>query len=313
MTKKLFKISYVIPCYNSERTVEGVVKSIESNMKKHISFDYEVILVNDGSKDNVFEVIRKLCKKNNKVKGINLIRNFGQHAAILSGMRYTTGEIVVCLDDDGQTDPKQVFKLIDKVNEGYDVVYAKYNNKHHSGFRNFGSRVNDSMMVSLLSKPKDLYISSYFACKRIIVDELIKYDNPYPYMQGLVLRTTTKVTNVDIEHKDREVGESNYNLKKLLNLWFNGFTAFSVKPLRIASVIGVICAVIGFIYGIIIVIQKMTGSIVALGYASLMAIVLFVGGMLMLMLGLIGEYIGRIYISLNNAPQSLIRDKINIK
>lgn len=163
----------------------------------------------------------------------------------------------------------------------------------------------------MLNKPRDLYISSYFAAKRFIIDEMIKYTNPYPYVIGLVLRTTGKVANTEVNHREREIGTSGYTLGKLLALWFNGFTAFSIKPLRVATVIGSFVAVSGFIYGIYTVIRKLVDPNIVIGFSSLMSAIVFIGGMVMMMLGIIGEYIGRIYISLNNSPQYVIRESIN--
>lgn len=163
----------------------------------------------------------------------------------------------------------------------------------------------------MLGKPKDLYLSSYFAAKRFIVDEMARYTNPYPYVIGLVLRTTKKIANVDVNHREREIGTSGYTLGKLLALWFNGFTAFSIKPLRMATALGGFSAFAGFLYGIYTIIKKLVNPNVVIGFSSLMAAIVFIGGMIMLMLGIIGEYIGRIYISMNNSPQYVIRECIN--
>ena len=304
-------VSFVIPCYNSARTVEKVVEEITDVMKNTQNYSYEIVLVNDCSPDDTFEVIRGICSKREDVCGVNLAKNFGQHAALMAGFHYVHGDIIVCLDDDGQTPAGEVGKLLDKMKEGYDVVYAKYERKKHSAFRNFGSRVNELMTRIMLNKPKELYISSYFAAKRFIIDEMIKYTNPYPYVIGLVLRTTKKIANVDVNHREREIGTSGYTLGKLFTLWFNGFTAFSIKPLRMATVIGGFVAMAGFIYGIYTVIRKLVDPNIVIGFSSLMSAIVFIGGMMMVMLGIIGEYIGRIYISLNNSPQYVIRESIN--
>lgn len=302
-------VSFVIPCYRSEKTISHVIKEIENTMKGQ-EYDYEIVLINDCSPDNTFSVIREICHQNPRCKGINLAKNFGQHAALMAGFRHIRGDIVVCLDDDGQTPANEVKKLLDKIEEGADVVYASYDHKQHSLFRNFGSKVNELMTRMMLGKPKELYISSYFAAKRFIIDEVIRYENSYPYVIGLVLRATKNIVNVPVHHREREVGTSGYTIKKLLGLWFNGFTAFSVQPLRIATLIGGGCAVVGFVYGAYTIIKKFINPDVPLGFSSLMSAQMFIGGMLMLMLGLIGEYIGRIYITLNNSPQYVIREII---
>ena len=192
-------------------------------------------------------------------------------------------------------------------------MYAKYEHKQHSAFRNLGSLVNERMTRVMLGKPKELYVSSYFAIKRFVVEDMIRYENSYPYVIGLVLRATKSITNVTVMHREREEGTSGYTMKKLLGLWFNGFTAFSVKPLRIATVIGAFSAIIGFLYGIYTIIKRLVNPLVPSGFSATMAAIVFFGGMIMLMLGLIGEYIGRIYISLNNSPQYVIREKINFE
>ena len=281
-------------------------------MEGMLQYTYEVVLINDCSPDNTFEAIKELAAQYSFVKGINLARNFGQHAALMAGFRQISGDVVVGLDDDGQTPADEVGKLLTKIEEGEDVVYAKYEHKQHSAFRNLGSKVNEIMTRFMLGKPKELYISSYFAARRFVIDDVIRYENSYPYVIGLVLRATKRISNVTVNHREREEGTSGYTLKKLLGLWFNGFTAFSVKPLRIATVMGGVSALGGFAYGLYTVLKKLIIPDVPVGFSALMSAIVIFGGMIMLMLGLIGEYIGRIYISLNSAPQYVIRDVVNI-
>ena len=306
------KVSFVIPCYRSEHTLPHVVKEIREKMQELTQYEYDIFLVNDASPDNTMGTIRDLCDKYDNIKGIGFARNFGQHAALMAGLRHSDGDYVVCLDDDGQTPADEVDKLLGKLEEGFDAVYASYEHKQHSAFRNMGSKVNELMTRMMLDKPADLYISSYFAVKRFVVEDMIRYENSYPYVIGLVLRATKNITNVAVCHREREEGSSGYTLKKLLGLWFNGFTAFSVKPLRIATTLGVGCAGMGFLYGIYTIIKRLVNPNVPMGFSALMAAVVFFGGMIMIMLGLIGEYVGRIYISMNNSPQYVIREKIHL-
>ena len=226
----------------------------------------------------------------------------------MAGLYRATGDYVVCLDDDGQTPADEVFKLIDALENGADVAYARYGHKQHNVFRNFGTFMNESMATVMLGKPKDLFVSSYFAARKFVVDEMVKYESSYPYVIGLVLRTTKNIVNVDVNHRKREVGQSGYTFSKLLGLWINGFTAFSIKPLRIATFSGFSFAAIGFIYGIYTVVKKFVNPAVPVGFSALMSAVIFIGGMLMLMLGMIGEYLGRVYISQNKNPQYVIRE-----
>ncbi len=303
-------ISFVIPCYRSGETLPGVVKEIRDTMGKLNGYAYEIVLVNDCSPDDTFEVIKKLCGENNNITGISLAKNFGQHGALMAGFHYAKGDITICLDDDGQTPAEEAGKLIEAIEKGADVVYARYVHKHHSGFRNFGSHVNEVMTRIMLGKPKDLYVSSYFAARRFVVEEIIRYEHAYPYVIGLVLRTTKNIVNVEVKHRDRWAGTSGYNLRKLFGLWFNGFTAFSVKPLRIATVSGAVFAGLGFLYGIYTIIKKIFINPPGLvtGFSALMSVLVFMGGMLMLMLGLVGEYMGRMYLSMNRSPQYVIRE-----
>lgn len=313
LQKKL--ISFVIPCYRSQLTLPKVVREIKETMetlqKQGRAYDYEMILVNDCSPDDTFSVIRKLCEDDGRIKGVNLARNFGQHAALMAGFHQVRGDVVICLDDDGQTPADEAGKLLEEIEKGSDVVYAKYEHKKHSLFRNFGSWVNEEMAYMMLGKPKELYVSSYFAAKRFVVEEMKRYTNAYPYVIGLVLRTTKRISNVTVCHREREIGTSGYTFGKLVGLWFNGFTAFSVKPLRIATAMGVACSAAGFLYGIYTVVKRLVNPNVPMGFSSLMAAIVFMGGMMMVMLGLVGEYVGRIYISMNNSPQFVIRETIN--
>lgn len=303
-------VSFVIPCYRSEQTITGVVEEITQTMGQLPGYTFEIILVNDCSPDNTFQIIRQLCGQYDNLIGINLARNFGQHSAIMAGLHYATGDVCVFLDDDGQTPANEVEKLLDAIAAGADVAMASYDHKMHSHFRNWGSKVNECMMHIMLHKPKELFVSSYFAVKRFVADSMLQYSNSYPYLPGLLLRATKNIVNVPVHHREREVGTSGYTLKKLLGLWFNGFTAFSVVPLRAATAVGVASAFVGFIYGIYTVIRKLVDPNILLGFSSIMAAILFIGGMLMIMLGLVGEYIGRIYISLNNSPQYVVREAI---
>lgn len=301
------KLSFVIPCYRSRDSVRGVLDRIAKTVEKDGRYDYEIICVNDYSPDDTLDVLNKAADENSKITVIDLSRNFGQHAALMAGFNYVTGDIAVCLDDDGQNPPEEMFKLIDKLNEGYDLVSAKYDDKKRSLFRKLGTKISFFMSEWLINKPKDLDLNSYYAVKRFVIDETIKYKNAYPFVHGLMLRITRNMANVPITHNSRESGESGYNLAKLVSLWMNGFTAFSEKPLRISSLIGGICAAIGFIMAIVVVIRKLLDPTIPLGYSAIMSAIMFMSGVNMLILGLLGEYIGRMYICINNAPQYTVR------
>ncbi len=304
------KVSFVIPCYRSEQTVRGVAEEIRETMRGLPAYDWELVLVNDCSPDGTFAVIRALAEEDPRITAVDLAKNFGQHAALMCGMRHTTGDVVVCLDDDGQTPADEVGKLLEKIEEGCDVVYASYEDKQESGFRRFGSGVNRRMTEIMLAKPKELELTSYFAARRFLVDEMLRYEHCYPYVMGLVLRSTKHVGNVPVRHRARETGASGYTLSKLLGLWMNGFTSFSVKPLRIATYSGAVIALIGFIYALIAVIRYFTVHMAPQGWTTTTVMLLIVGGFILLMLGLVGEYVGRVFMCVNATPQYVEREVV---
>lgn len=305
------KISFVIPCYNSTNTIDAVVQEIKKVMRSDMSrYDYEIVLVNDGSPDGTtYDAILKVVGKEKYIKGINLARNFGQPSAVMAALNHTVGDYVVCGDDDGQTPFDELPKLFEKIEEGYDLVEAKYAvREKRSLFRQLGTFMNEGMATWLIAKPKGLELTTYWAVKRFVVDQMIEYPNSYPYLGGLMLRATQNACNVDVTHRERLSGSSGYSLTKMIELWLNGFTSFSVKPLRLMSMIGVLVAAIGFIYGIVIIVSKIMDPRVSAGYSSIMSVNLFMFGVLFFFIGLIGEYVGRIYISLNKAPQFVVKD-----
>lgn len=302
-------ISFVVPCYKSESTIQTVVSEIIRVVSAQD--DYEIVLVNDGSGMPTWNAICNLCNENAKIKGVNLAKNFGQHNAIMAGLKVASGDLVMCLDDDGQTPADEMYSLIDELDKGYDVVYANYENKQHSGFRNWGSRVNGWMLETMMDKPHDLYVSSYFVMRRFVVDEILRYDKPYPYIMGLVLRTTRNISTATVEHRKRQEGKSGYSMKKLISLWVNGFTAFSVRPLRIATYVGLFVACLGILYMLYAIINKATNPEAPLGWTSIIIVTLIVGGMILFVLGMIGEYIGRIYMCINESPQYVIKETKN--
>lgn len=303
------KVSFVIPCYNSEKTISNVVQEIKELKLNH---EKEIILINDCSSDETWKVVSGLAKTNPNIKAINFSKNFGQHSALMAGYRETTGDYVVSLDDDGQTPANETYKLLEEIEKGYDVVYASYANKKHSVFRNIGTGINNMMCRWLIGKPKKLDITSFFVAKKYIIEEIIKYENPYSYIPGLILRSTKNISSVPVEHRSRTEGKSGYSFRKLVALWVNGFTAFSIKPLRLATMFGMLIATGGFIYFIYTIIHKIINPQTPMGWTSTISIILIIGGAILFVLGMMGEYLGRVYLSLNKEPQYIIKDKINI-
>lgn len=307
------KLSFVIPCYRSQYTIQEVVAEIVATVAQRPEYEYEIICVNDCSPDDVLSVLRHMAKDDYHVKIIDLAKNMGKHAAVMAGYSKATGDIIVNLDDDGQCPLDRLWELMAPLNDNFDVVFARYPQKRENTFKRFGSIVNGLMARWIIGKPKDLYISNFSVIKRFVCQEMLRYQNAYPYVDGLLLRTTSSITNVEMEERERQSGTTGYTFLKSLKLWVNGFTAFSVKPLRLATLLGFAVAMFGFIYGIYIVVRRVLNPKILVGYSSLMAVILCVGGIIMLLLGLIGEYVGRIYISINNSPQYVIRQMTNIE
>jgi len=301
-------LSFVIPCYRSAKTIGAVVQELtETVAARADEYDHEIVLVNDGSPDNVAEVIRGLCSVYPSIVFVDLSRNFGQHSALMAGFNHVSGDIVICLDDDGQTPANECFKLIDKVAEGYDLVFAEYPKRKQSGFRNLGSRFNTACNHFFYNQPKELTANSYYACQRFVVDSALQYPNPFPYITGLLFQSVGRCCNVPINHRARMEGESGYNLKKLISLWVNGVTAFSIKPLRLASYVGWLTAAVGFVFALVTIIRKLFDPAMQAGWASTISILLILGGVIITLMGIIGEYIGRIYLSINRYPQFVVR------
>ena len=304
------KYSFVIPCYRSEHTLSSVVSEIKDVSVKMGINDFEIILVNDCSPDNVWEVIKDLSQNDECIHGINFAKNFGQHAALLAGYTRTTGDIIVSLDDDGQTPIDELYKLVAEMENGNkDVVYAYYEEIKQTAFRKFGTFVATKMCTFFLDAPREFKGSSFYIAKRFVIDEIVKYDHTYPYLAGLILRTTRKIGYVQAHHRLRLEGESGYNFASLFSLWLNGFTAFSVKPLELGSILGVMLFLLGIVGGIAVVVNKIVHPDVLLGWSSLISLLMFIGGAIMLMLGLMGEYIGRIYICINRSPQYVVSEE----
>lgn len=305
-------ISIVIPCYNSQATIRKVTEMVMEEFEKMPEYDCEFVLVNDGSpKDDTYGEIEKLGRDYPNVKGVNLLRNFGQHNALMAALHYTTGDYILGMDDDMQTHPSQISKLIHKMEEGFDLVYGCYPKKKNSFLKNLSSKLNEVSSRILLGRPKNIVSSNFWMITRQVRDEVIKYDSFNPYIDGIFYRTTHKIGNVEVEHFKREVGTSNYTLKKLMKLWL-AYWNYSVIPLRISSVLGCISAAGGFLAALCIIIYKLIDPTVTVGWASTICIIVVLAGLILMVLGIIGEYLGKMILILNRTPQYIVRETINV-
>ncbi len=303
----LVALSVLIPVYNSEKTIDRLVEGLVNNLGS--LFSLEIILVNDNSADRSEDVCISLFERyRENVKFYSLSKNVGEHNAVMAGLNRVTGDYVVIMDDDFQNPISEVVKLLIAAMDGkYDVVYSCYEKKQHSFFRNFGSWFNDKVANYMLKKPEDLYLSSFKVINRFLVNEIIKYEAPFPYIDGIILQITDKIGQVTVEHSAREEGRSGYTLKKLISLWLNMFTNFSILPLRASIVLGLIFAFIGLAIGAGSIIEKILNPGLPAGFPSLLVSISVLGGIQLIMLGMVGEYIGRIFLSLNKKPQYTIR------
>ncbi len=307
-------ISFVIPCYRSEDTIERVCAEIAETVALRPTYDYEIIAVNDCSPDGVLKELKHLAAADERIRVIDLAKNFGKHCALMAGLNYVKGELVTILDDDFQCPTPELWRMVDAIEkEGYDCVTAVYEKKKESLWKISGAAFNKMIISWLLAPPKGIEMENFAVFRRYICDEIVKYQNPYPYMGGLIMRSTHRIKMLPMEERARgDDKPTGFTFRKSFSLFANGLTAFSVKPLRIASLVGVAFALLGFVYGLFIIIRKLAHPEVMMGYSSLMAVQLFSSGIVMLLLGVIGEYIGRIYISLNRAPQYVVRETINM-
>lgn len=303
------KISFVIPCYKSAKTIGFVVEKIYEAFPI-TDYNIELVLVNDGSGDDTFQAIKCLAEEHDEIVAINLGRNKGQDAALMCGYNFATGDYIVSLDDDGQNPPAEAHKLLRKIDEGYDAVFGQFIERKYGLFKRLSHKMNDWMAKVFVGKPKGLDLSSFLIMNRYLCDEVIKYKGNYPYVWGLMLRASDNMVDVFIEHEERKEGTSTYTLGKLIGAWVNGFLGFSVKPLRMATILGFIIASLGFILLIVVVVSRIMHPEEVEGWTSLVSILSILGGAQLITIGVVGEYVGRIFSISSNSPQYSVHDVI---
>lgn len=270
--------------------------------------EYEFVLVDDCSPDDgeTMAALMGLVRDYACVKVVELAKNAGQHNAVMAGLNEGSGDVFIAMDDDMQTHPSQLGKLLDEFDKGYDIVYGYYEHKEHSKFRNFGSYVNYMTVRILLKKPKDLKTSSFWVIQKFVRDYAVEYKSAYTHLQGLFLRTTRNISSVPIQHFKREVGTSNYTLKKLIKLWSN-ILGFSIVPLQMATYTGFFFSLIGILAAIGVIILKFVRPATYIGWPSMMATICFFSGLNLMFMGIIGEYVGRIFLGMSKNPQYVVR------
>jgi undecaprenyl-phosphate 4-deoxy-4-formamido-L-arabinose transferase len=301
------RLSIVIPVYNGAGSIGPLVQRVH---ELYASTGLEVVLVDDGSSDDSEQVCRRLCERHpDTVVFVQLARNFGEHAAVLAGLAQTSGDYVAVIDDDGQNPPEEVHRLLAEIESGgHDVVYGRYLEKRHGLLRNAGSWFNDRVANVMLKKPKELYLSSFKILNRFTVDEIVRYRGAFPYIDGLILRTTSRLGQIPVEHRSRTNTQSGYTLRKLVRLWLNMFLNFSILPLRVSALLGFCASGFSLVALLAIVVDKLyLDPEVPVGIPTVLATIVFFSGVQLVILGTLGEYLGRVFLDQSNSPQYVLR------
>ena len=300
-----YALSVVIPVYNGVDSIGELVGALE---ELSIPGGHEIVLVNDGSPDNSLAVCRDLVAKARvPITLVDLARNYGEHNAVMAGLRHARGAHVVTMDDDLQNPPEEVGRLLAFAQQsGCEVVYTYYDEKQHAGWRNLGSRFTNWVAGFVLDKPKGFYLSSFRCMSAFVVREITRYEGPFPYVDGLILQVTQSIDRLLVRHLPRAVGRSNYTIRRLLRLWISMFVNFSVMPLRISTMTGFALSFLGAIGGLVAIAEALFGDPPP-GWASLMAAVMLLSGVQLVILGIVGEYLGRLYLTVNRKPQSVVK------
>jgi undecaprenyl-phosphate 4-deoxy-4-formamido-L-arabinose transferase len=300
-------ISIVIPVYNGAATIGALVNRLIDVLD---AYSLQIVLVNDGSADRSDEVCRALqANFPEQVVYIRLAKNFGEHNAVMAGLHRAAGDHVIIMDDDFQNPPEEVVRLIDYAcTYNYDVVYTRYPQRRHHWLRVLGSQFNDRVANWLCDKPRGLYLSSFKCLNSFTVKEIIKYRGPFPYIDGLILRSTRSIGTIEVRHDARREGRSNYTLRKLISLWLNMSVNFSVLPLRVSTLMGLTFSGAGFVLGVAVAIERLLSASLPIGWASVIVAILVLSGIQLAMLGVVGEYLGRLFLMCNHTPQFVVRE-----
>jgi glycosyltransferase involved in cell wall biosynthesis len=292
-------LSVVIPVYHGAVTIAKLVESVQEKLRE---YSFEVILVNDGSKDDSEKKCLELSEKFNNISFLSLRKNFGEFNAVMCGLNHVKGDYAVIIDDDFQNPPSEIIKLLETAQkDDLDVVYGQYEDKKHHQFRNFGSWFVNQITTSLFQKPQDLYLSSFKIIKKEVVEEICKYKGPYPYIDGLIFNVTYRVGKVIVQHDNRQNGDSNYTAKKLASLFLNIIFGYSLLPVRLSLFFGFLSAFVALMLSVLHFITGIDHPV--------WLIILFVGGVQLISIGIVGEYIGKTFLTQSNTPQYTLKIK----
>lgn len=307
-------LSMVIPVYGSEKVLPELVSRLQATLDQlpNIAGQYEVIFVCDRSPDQSWQAIQKLAQQFPWVRGILLRMNAGQHNALMAGFAQARGQIIVTMDDDLQHSPTDIPALLEELARGRDLVYARFGQRKHASWKILGSKLNDKVAGYLMNKPKGMYLSPFRAMRASVCRDILHYQGPYVYVDGLLLTVTRNIGSVEVAHHDRFAGDSGYSLKKSISLWLKMATSFSIVPLRLTSLAGMVFAGLGFMLALLFILQKFTLNQMPDGWSSLMVAILILGGAQLIALGVLGEYLGRVLLTLNGKPQYVIGETVGL-
>ena len=302
-------LSFVIPLYRSAETIGALVRDIEG---LQVEGGHEIVLVHDGSGPETSAACREVLRTARvPITLIEHARNFGEHNAVLTGWRHARGEYVVNLDDDGQNPPAEAVRMWRHAREQQlDVVFGHYAEKQHAAWRNLGSWFTNRMTDWALDKPHGFYLSSFRCVSGFITRQVTSYAGPYPYLDGLLLQVTQRIGSITVRHDKRTAGESGYTFRRLLRLWLSAWMNFSLLPLRLATFLGLFTAALGLVFFAVIVYLWLEDRGPQYGWGWVTSAVLLFSGAQLVMLGLIGEYLGRMFMTINQRPQAVVRDVV---
>lgn len=306
-------ISFIVPVYNSSPLIGSTVATIAETALSQ-GWAFEIVLVNDGSSDNSWQVIRDIASKNEQVKAINLLRNYGQHTAIYCGIKRSSGQYLVTLDDDLQNPPVEVIKLFEKIQEGFDAVFARFAVKQHSSYRRLGSRLIGLINTRIFNKPPDLILSNFRIFTRELADRMVSVRTIQPYITGLILMNGSRFANVETEHHPRPEGRSTYNLAKLFALSARLVFSYSTYPLKLVTGIGLAVAFCSLIVGLAAFLRYLVVGIPVPGWTTVVVLLSLLGGTIIVILGVIGVYLIRLFQTISIEDPYVIREEIsNVK
>jgi len=307
------EISVVIPVYGSATILPSLVQKLEEVLRGAVGeARFEAVLVHDHGPDDSWKVLKALGADRPWLKGINLRRNAGQHNAVMAGFAHATGRYVVTMDDDLQHDPNDIPRIIEALEGGADLCYVRFESRQHALWKRLGSRFNDWVASRLLNKPSGLYLSPFRGVRREVCEAALAYRGPFVYVDGLLLQSTSNFTSITAHHHLRQDGRSGYSLRKSVALWMQMATSFSIVPLRFVSFAGMAASAAAFLFALIVIARKLLNPELAVGWSSLIVAILFMGGLQLLALGAIGEYTGRILLNVNNRPQYVVGERLNL-